>query len=84
MAHQYWQFYFLPFVAVAMTMCWRVLRESAGGSRTWIWRAVPVVAAVEMIVASAYWLHFRHTREETYAIEHTAEIRQRFLLPEGR
>ena len=87
MAHQYWQFYFLPFVAIAMVLCWRLVRQQVGGptrplpGRARTWQAFQIVFVLDMLGASAYWLHFRHTRPEAYAIEHTQEIRERFLLP---
>lgn len=80
-AHQYWQFYFIPFTVLSMVLAWRALeRRRRRQPATWL-RVVCMAVVAEMLISSAYWLHWRHTRPEAYAIETTAQLRQRLLLP---
>ena len=37
-------------------------------------RALRVVCVLDVLIASAYWLHFRHTRVEAYAVEADGDI----------
>ncbi len=81
MAHQYWQFYFLPFVVTSMVLAWGLLQRAIDAHPTALLRTVRVLCILEVLAASAYWVHFRHTRPEPYAIETTARFRSTFLAP---
>jgi len=36
-----------------------------------------------VLIASAYWIHFRHTRVEGYAVQATAMFRATYLAPQS-
>jgi 4-amino-4-deoxy-L-arabinose transferase-like glycosyltransferase len=82
MAHQYWQFYFLPIVAISMVTCYSCLEREIRERRSLVPRALLVICVLDILAASAFRLHFRHTRPEAYAIETTAMFRSTFLAPE--
>jgi len=46
-------------------------------------RGLRVLFILDVLIASAYWLHFRHTRVETYAVQATATFRSTFLTPQS-
>jgi 4-amino-4-deoxy-L-arabinose transferase-like glycosyltransferase len=79
--HMYWQFYFLPFVVVSMTLVWWSLWRKIARTRSRAFTALAVIFIVEVVATSAYMLHFRHTRPGSYAIEKTAELRATYLAP---
>jgi 4-amino-4-deoxy-L-arabinose transferase-like glycosyltransferase len=81
MAHQYWQFYFLPAVVLSILTFWTFLERSIRARPGRALRALQVICVVDLLISSAYWLHFRHTRVEAYAVETTAMLRARFLAP---
>lgn len=81
MMHQYWQFYFLPAVAIAIALAWSALARSIRERPTLALRLLRAVVVLDLIIASAYWLHFRHTRPEAYTIETTAQLRAQYLTP---
>jgi hypothetical protein len=81
MAHQYWQFYFLPVVATSMVLVWALLQRTIAARPTRLLRVLRVVCVLNVVLASAYWVHFRHTRVEAYAVEATAGFRATFLTP---
>jgi 4-amino-4-deoxy-L-arabinose transferase-like glycosyltransferase len=83
MAHQYWQFYFLPVVVISIVLLWRLLQHAIAERSTPLLRALRVVVVLDVFIASAYWLHFRHTRVEEYAVQTTATFRSTFLAPES-
>jgi hypothetical protein len=80
-AHQYWQFYFLPFVVTSMVLMWRLLVRTLAERPMSRLRILQIVCILDVLVASGYWLHFRHTRVEAYAVETTAWFRANFLIP---
>jgi 4-amino-4-deoxy-L-arabinose transferase-like glycosyltransferase len=80
-AHQYWQFYFLPVVVISIVLLWRLLQRASAEHPTGMLRAAQVVFVLDLVIASAYWLHFRHTRIEDYAVQTTATMRATFLAP---
>ena len=82
MAHQYWQFFFLPAVVLSIMLAWGLLERGVRTRKTRILRVLRVVCILDLLISSAYWLHFRHTRVEAYAIETTAMYRSRFLAPQ--
>jgi len=82
-AHQYWQFYFLPFVVTSMVLTWRWLVRKRAERPTSRLRVLQIVCILDVLVASGYWLHFRHTRVESYAVETTAWFRANFLVPDS-
>lgn len=75
--HPYWKFYFLPFAAAAVGLALVLLRRLGGRAP----RVVLWVLSAELLLASAYQLRLRHTREGAYAIETTARIRAERLRP---
>jgi 4-amino-4-deoxy-L-arabinose transferase-like glycosyltransferase len=79
--HMYWQFYFLPFVTLSMTLVWSSLWRKIAKTQSRAFQALAVIFILEVIVTSAYMLHFRHTRPGSYAIEKTAELRATYLAP---
>ena len=81
MAHQYWQFYFLPAVVMSIVLLWELMRRAIAERPTRLLRVLRVVCILDVLIASAYWLHFRHTRVEAYAVETTATFRATFLTP---
>jgi 4-amino-4-deoxy-L-arabinose transferase-like glycosyltransferase len=83
MAHQYWQFYFLPAVVLSIVTFWTYLERQVRARRGPLLKALQVVCVLDMLISSAYWLHFRHTRVEAYAVETTAMLRSRYLAPES-
>jgi hypothetical protein len=75
-AHQYWQFYFLPFVTTSMVLMWRLL------VRTLAERPRP---RLRILQSSAFWmcslrqaLAASVTRVEAYAVKHRL-VRANFL-----
>lgn len=83
MQHQYWQFYFLPVGVLSMILAWGLLQRAIVARPTGLLHVVRVICVLDVLVASAYWLHFRHTRVEAYAIQTTAAIRAAYLTPHG-
>jgi hypothetical protein len=83
MAHQYWQFYFLPVVVTSVILLWRLLQRALSEHPTRLLVALRVVCVLDVLIASAYWLHFRHTRIEAHAVEATATFRSTYLTPES-
>lgn len=81
MAHQYWQFYFLPAVVLSIVLLWELMRRAIREHPIRLLRVLRVVCILDVLIASAYWLHFRHTRVEAYAVETTATFRATFLTP---
>lgn len=80
-AHQYWQFFWLPVVVIALVLTWGLLQRLwVEQQRPWL-RVLRIAVVVELLVSSAYWLHWRHTRPEDYAIRITAEFREAYLRP---
>jgi 4-amino-4-deoxy-L-arabinose transferase-like glycosyltransferase len=82
-AHQYWQFYFLPAVVMSILLLWGLLQRAIAANSTRLLRGLRVVCILDVIIASGYWLHFRHTRIEAYAVEATAKFRSTFLSPQS-
>jgi hypothetical protein len=72
--HHYWQFYFLPFVvvAVALLIRWMLLRRHT---------FVIALIVLEVIASSSYKLYRRHTRSDEWAIANTRTIEVKFLSP---
>ncbi|MGE0448771.1 MAG: glycosyltransferase family 39 protein [Vicinamibacterales bacterium] len=83
MMHQYWQFYFLPPVVLSIVLAWRRLERAWREHPSPRLRALQVVCVLDVLIASGYWLHFRHTRPESYAIETTASFRSLYLAPKS-
>ncbi|HXO18462.1 MAG TPA: glycosyltransferase family 39 protein [Thermoanaerobaculia bacterium] len=75
--HPYWQFYFLPFVVLAIVLAGRSLWTPPNRWR----RALCAIFVLEILGTSAYTLHLRHTRVGEYAVKKTAEIRAQNLPP---
>jgi len=72
--HHYWQFYFLPFVvvAVALLIRWMLLRRHT---------FVIALIVLEVIASSSYKLYRRHSRSDEWAIANTRTIEEKFLSP---
>lgn len=83
MMHQYWQFYFLPSVVISMVLAWLRLEHAMRTRPGALFRAMQVAFVLDVLMASGYWLHFRHTRPESYAIETTASFRALYLTPKS-
>lgn len=79
--HMYWQFYFLPFVILSMSLVWSSLWHNFFKTRSWVFRAFAVLFIVEIFITSAYMLHLRHTRIGSYAVRQTAEFRTIYITP---
>jgi 4-amino-4-deoxy-L-arabinose transferase-like glycosyltransferase len=81
MAHQYWQFYFLPVAVTSIALLWALLQRAIVAHPTWLLRGLRVVCILNVLIGSAYWVYFRHSRVEAYAVEATAGFRSTFLTP---
>ena len=81
MMHQYWQFYFLPSVVISIVLVWGALEHAVHERPTRLLRTLQAVVVLDVLIASGYWLEFRHTRPEAYAIEATAKFRSTYLAP---
>lgn len=79
--HHYWQFYFLPFVVIAMVLVLRLLGRAVRETPTALLRGLRVAFALEILITSAYVLRLRHTKEEAYAVRYTAFVRANYLVP---
>lgn len=78
-AHHYWQFYFLPFVVISMLLVLQLLWRKFTENRAPLLRILLIFFVMEVIVGSAYMLHFRYTRIGSYAVKQTAVYRETFL-----
>jgi len=83
MTHQYWQFYFIPAVVLSIVLLWRLLQRVVAENPSPLLKALRIVVVLDVLVSSAYWLHFRHTRVEGYAVTTTATFRATYLAPES-
>lgn len=83
MMHQYWQFYFLPGVVLSIALAWMRLERALRERPSTTLRMLRIAFILDVLIASAYWLHFRHTRPESYAIEATASMRTLYLAPKS-
>lgn len=79
--HHYWQFYFLPFVVLAMVLVFRLLGRKALEGSGALFTGLRVAFALEVLLTSAYMLRLRHTTEEAYAVRQTAFVRANYLVP---
>ncbi len=78
--HDYWQFLLLPASALAVTLAARhVLHAATRGARPLIWRAVMVMAIVDLAAVSTLTLAQRHGKGERYCIETVARLRANSL-----
>jgi 4-amino-4-deoxy-L-arabinose transferase-like glycosyltransferase len=82
MMHQYWQFYFLPVVVASIVLMWGLMQRAITERRTMFLRGLRVACVLDVLISSAYWLHFRHTRVEAYAVQATTTFRSTFLAPQ--
>ncbi len=80
--HLYWQFYFLPFVSIAMVLTWSFLWEKIVESPSKLFRILATIFMLEVLITSAYMLYFQHTRTGGYAVRQTAVFRETYLAPD--
>jgi len=78
--HPYWMFYFLPAVAISLTLLSQFVWERARAGNTTM-RAATVVFAIEMIATSAHTLTRLHRTVNPYDVEQTRYFRTTFLAP---
>jgi len=83
MTHQYWQFFFLPVVVISMVLLWGLLQGAIAAHPTRLLYGLRVACVLEVLIASAYWIQFRHTRVEGYAVQATAMFRATYLAPQS-
>lgn len=77
--HDYWQFLLLPASALAITIAARHLANALTSGRRMLWRAVAVIAVVDLLAASTFTLLLRHRKGERYCIETVAALRRDYL-----
>lgn len=78
--HDYWQFLLLPASALAIALAARhVIAALARGNRPLLWRAVLVMAVLDIVAVSALTLAQRHRKGEGYCIEAVAGLRANYL-----
>jgi hypothetical protein len=81
--HVYWQFYFLPYVALSVLLIWRLLLRKAREPRAALARVLLVLLTVDLLVSSFHMLSLRHTRVGIFAVDQTARLRALYLAPES-
>ena len=74
--HDYWQFLLLPASAIAIVRAFERLAALAAQSGRGLYRAVVVVAAVEILVTVGVTLSQRHLSPEAYCIETVEALRR--------
>ena len=79
MMHQYWQFYFIPAVVLSIVLLWRLLQRAVAENPSPLLRALRIVAVLDVLFASAYWLHPSHQGRGRHAT--TAAFRATYLAP---
>jgi hypothetical protein len=72
-----------PVVVTSIVLLWRLLQRAIVAHPTRLLRGLQVVCILDVLISSAYWLHFRHTRVEVYAVQATAMFRSTFLTPQS-
>lgn len=79
-AHDYWQFLLLPASVISIVLVLRYLSVAiARARRRWPWRALLVVAILDITVTTAVTLVQRHTKSEGYCLEAVAGLRREYL-----
>ena len=81
--HAYWQFYFLPFVAISMVLVCRFLAREATEKRRLGARVLLALFLIEVGVTSVYVLRMRHRKVGAFAVRKTLEYRENYLVPKS-